>query len=168
VTDREVEERFRSRPAEFGDGASKIGHILIRTSDSRGQPLPPAQVRKARDDAEDVHRRLSRGEDFAQLAIALSQDSATAANGGLLGWGDALPNLPEEVRLAAAGLEPGQISRPVRSGQGWHVVKVTERRRVSWEEARPGVLSKIVNERRRKLLGELEKAARIEPGPAGL
>jgi peptidyl-prolyl cis-trans isomerase SurA len=71
--------------------------------------------------------RLRGGEDFATLARSNSQDTLSAAKGGSLGWlnkGDTVP----EFEDALEALEPGEISKPVKTQFGWHLVEVLERR----------------------------------------
>jgi len=71
--------------------------------------------------------RLRGGEDFATLARSNSQDTLSAAKGGSLGWlnkGDTVP----EFEDALEALEPGEISKPVKTQFGWHLVQVQERR----------------------------------------
>ena len=71
--------------------------------------------------------RLRGGEDFATLARANSQDTLSAAKGGSLGWlnkGDTVPAFEETLEK----LSPGEISKPVKTQFGWHLVQVQERR----------------------------------------
>jgi len=71
--------------------------------------------------------RLRGGEDFATLARANSQDTLSAAKGGDLGWlnkGDTVPAFEEVLEKLA----PGEISKPVKTQFGWHMVQVQERR----------------------------------------
>jgi len=71
--------------------------------------------------------RLRGGEDFATLARANSQDTLSAAKGGDLGWlnkGDTVPAFEEVLEKLA----PGDISKPVKTQFGWHLVQVQERR----------------------------------------
>ena len=67
--------------------------------------------------------RLRAGEDFATLALANSQDSVSAAKGGDLGWlspGDTVPDFEEAMNA----LGPGEISPPVKTRFGWHLIQV--------------------------------------------
>jgi peptidyl-prolyl cis-trans isomerase C len=96
-----------------------------------GQSAP--QVRAAhillpsQDEAEAARERVTTGgEDFGQVARQLSLDPATTGNGGELGW-FTREEVPPAVADAAFALEPGQISEPVQSPYGWHLVKVEER-----------------------------------------
>jgi len=71
--------------------------------------------------------RLRGGEDFATLARAHSQDTLSAAKGGDLGWlnkGDTVPAFEDTLE----SLQPGELSTPVKTQFGWHIVEVQERR----------------------------------------
>jgi len=76
---------------------------------------------------EQLEIRLRGGEDFATLALANSQDTLSAARGGDLGWlnqGDTVPEFEEAMN----SLAPGEISPPVKTEFGWHLIQVQERR----------------------------------------
>lgn len=86
------------------------------------------------EEAQAVIERLNAGEDFAALAGELSLDTTSGANGGDLDWfarGMMIPEFEE----AAFALEAGQISAPVQTQFGWHVIKVLERGDVPTTEA---------------------------------
>ena len=94
-------------------------HILFRVSES----LPEAEASRR---AQDVVARLKAGEDFAELAKKLSADGS-AAKGGDLGWllpGDTVP----DFERAMSRLESQEISNPVRSPFGIHIIQVLEKR----------------------------------------
>jgi parvulin-like peptidyl-prolyl isomerase/Tfp pilus assembly protein PilF len=76
--------------------------------------------------ADDLHQRLLDGEDFAVLAREYSIDTGTSSNGGDLDWferGDMVPEFEE----AAFDLEVGQISKPIESQYGYHIILLTDR-----------------------------------------
>jgi peptidyl-prolyl cis-trans isomerase SurA len=94
-------------------------HILIKVtkvmSDSQAQAL-----------LQRLRQRIESGEKFADLARLYSQD-ATAPQGGDLGWlspGETVPAFEQAMNA----LQPGQISQPVRSPFGWHLIEVEGRR----------------------------------------
>jgi peptidyl-prolyl cis-trans isomerase SurA len=95
-------------------------HILIKTSEVVSEA--DAKRRLA-----DLRQRLTAGgANFAELARLHSEDGS-AANGGDLGWiypGDTVP----EFERAMVALKPGEISEPVKSPFGWHLIQVLERR----------------------------------------
>jgi hypothetical protein len=114
-------------------------HILIRY---QGSAVPPQQGRKdlAMGDAlakiQDLRRRIVAGEDFAGLATVESDDINSARNGGDLDFfkrGTMDPQF-EEVAFA---LEPGQVSEPVRTAYGFHLIRVEGKELKTIEELKP-------------------------------
>jgi len=78
------------------------------------------------EEAQAVIDRLNNGEEFGALAAELSQDTGSGANGGDLGWfGKGAMVAPFEE--AAFNLKVGEISQPVQSDFGWHVIQVIDR-----------------------------------------
>jgi peptidyl-prolyl cis-trans isomerase D len=92
------------------------------------------------DEAKAVIERLNKGEDFGELAKELSQDTGSGAQGGDLGWfGKGAMVAPFEE--AAYNLKVGEISQPVQSQFGWHVIQLLDRATLpltsaEWEQAR--------------------------------
>jgi len=121
------------------------------------------------EEARAVVERLDAGEDFAAVAAEASI-GPSGPDGGDLGWfrhGDMVP----EFSGAAFALEPGQISGPVQSPFGWHVIKVEERRAAqapALEEIASQLEAQIVEERVYDRIDALREAAEIEilSGPA--
>lgn len=94
-------------------------HILIRINELVSET-------EARNRLLALKERLDNKADFAELARARSEDTS-ASRGGDLGWlspGDTVP----EFEKPMAALKPGEISQPVRSPFGWHLIQVLERR----------------------------------------
>jgi peptidyl-prolyl cis-trans isomerase SurA len=94
-------------------------HILIKISELTSET-------DARRRVTDLKERLENGAKFEELAKTHSEDS-TAPTGGDLGWvspGDTVP----EFEQAMKELKPGEISEPVQSPFGWHLIQVIERR----------------------------------------
>ncbi len=123
VSDREVE-NFRSS-AEGKQRLAveyRLGHILVALPDGAS----PQQIATAQKTAEKIYNDLQRGADFTQIAISQSQGQ-NALEGGDLGWRTA-DQLPTIFAEAATDLEKGQISRPIRSPSGFHILKMTDSR----------------------------------------
>jgi len=98
---------------------TRARHILVRTSETVSEAEARRRLTGLRD-------RIVNGADFAALARANSDDS-TAARGGDLDWiypGDTVP----EFERAMNELKPGDISQPVRTPFGYHLIQVMERR----------------------------------------
>ncbi len=97
-----------------------VRHILVRTNERVSESDARRRLADLRE------RIIAGGADFAELARANSDDT-TAAKGGDLGWlypGDTVP----EFERAYSALQPGEISEPVKSPFGYHLLQVLERR----------------------------------------
>lgn len=95
---------------------------------------------KSEDEAKAVLAELKNGADFAELARLQSED-ASSSRGGDLGWlspGDTVP----EFERAMNALEPGQVSEPVQSSFGWHLIQVLERRNEDMSKERQRLLAR--------------------------
>lgn len=95
-------------------------HILI-------MPNEVISIADAKQRITRLHKRIEDGADFGQLARASSDDTASAVEGGSLGWvnpGVMVPEFEEQMNK----LQPGQISQPFESQFGWHIVQVMSRR----------------------------------------
>ncbi|MCB0061770.1 MAG: peptidylprolyl isomerase [Caldilineaceae bacterium] len=124
---------------------------------------PPEPVERtdaeARALAEEIRQRLLAGEDFATLAQEYSDDTGSGAQGGDLDWfgrGAMVPPFEE----AAFSLDVGEISEPIKSQFGYHIIEVLER-----DENRPKDESTLEQERTQAFqdwLQEQETAATIE------
>jgi peptidyl-prolyl cis-trans isomerase D len=113
------------------------------------------------EEALDVKARLDAGEEFETLAAELSTDTSNAYKGGDLGWfgrGDMVAPFEE----AAFALEPGEISDPVESDFGWHLIKLYDRQVVETtpaerESQRRSEYQNLIDEWR------LEEGVEIDP-----
>ena len=99
---------------------SHARHILIKPFDAADDSVARARLEK-------IRQRILNGEDFAALAKAYSDDPGSGAQGGDLGWvspGEMVPAFEKGMNALAVG----EVSEPVRSGFGWHLIQVLERR----------------------------------------
>ncbi|MDT8385230.1 MAG: peptidylprolyl isomerase [Gammaproteobacteria bacterium] len=110
----------RSPEARHVVTQSHARHILIRPE--LGEDNDQALAR-----LHEIRRRLLDGEDFASLARAESKDPGSAVQGGDLGWVNPGEMVPE-FEQAMQALAVNEISQPVRTQFGWHVLQVLERR----------------------------------------
>lgn len=103
------------------DGLRNVSHILIRLP----QKASEAEQQKAKQRVDSIYNLLKGGADFARLAKKHSQDTGSARQGGSLGW-LSRNQAVKEFENAAFALQPGEMSEPVLSPFGWHIILVKE------------------------------------------
>jgi peptidyl-prolyl cis-trans isomerase SurA len=118
-----------------------VRHILVRV----GELAPEADARRK---SALLRTRIVQGADFAELARLNSDDTGSASRGGDLGWivaGDLVP----EFERAMTALKPGEVSEPVRTQFGFHVIQVIARRTADLSSDRKRLEArKVLRERR--------------------
>ena len=123
VTEQEVDNFLASTDGKFATSPDfHLGHILISVSGS----ADPAMISAAEKEAEDIYQKLQDGADFSQMAISHSNDQS-ALQGGDIGWRK-LAQLPELFSKQLVDLKTGEVSKPFRSGAGFHLIKNIEQR----------------------------------------
>jgi len=115
VKDEDLQAAYQKEIANLAE-QRRAAHILIEVNDKMTDAQAKAKV-------EEIQQRLSKGEDFAALAKELSQDPGSSAKGGDLGYaGKGVYDPAFEDALYA--LNKDQVSAPVRSQFGWHLIKL--------------------------------------------
>jgi peptidyl-prolyl cis-trans isomerase C len=115
-----------------------------------------------KEEAEEIKKRLEAGEDFAAVAEEESKDKN--AKGGDLGFftrGQMLKPFED----AAFALDVGEISDPVQTQFGWHIIKVEEKRDQkppSFDDVKEAIISQLVTQKAQTVVTELRNAAKIE------
>jgi peptidyl-prolyl cis-trans isomerase C len=139
----------------YEEGSRKISgeqevharHILVATED----------------EAKAVEDELKKGADFAELAKMKSKDP-TASNGGDLGFFTRDKMVPE-FSTAAFALEPGNISDPVKSKFGWHIIKVEEKRNreaPDFDKVKSLITTYVTRNAEANYVAKLREGAKIE------
>jgi len=123
VTDDEIRRYFDAHRDDFGDRRGRAVLSLI----SLPRPITAADTAASRQRALDVRAEIAGGVPFDTVARRESADSVSAANGGLLGTVTRGAFVPEFERAAFA-LRPGELSQPVLSPFGFHIIKVDSRK----------------------------------------
>lgn len=135
-------------------------HILLRANELTSE-------QDVQNRLEQLRQRIEGGDDFGDLARANSEDTATANNGGALGWaspGDFDPRFEE----AMSTLKPGETSAPFQSSFGWHIVQVVERRdhdntrEFQRNQAREAIRQRKIEEQTQIWLRSLRDEAYVE------
>ena len=166
VTPPEVDKFYADGPPNKFDEPEKVSasHILIGVR----RDAPPEEALAAEKRANDIEDRLKKGENFEDLAVQLSTDPTAKKNKGYVGSFSKEGIMPEFAD-AAFKLKPGEISPPVRTQFGYHIIKVTDRKPAhtqTIEEARDRIRTYIEDQKRQKatlaLVARLRDAAKID------
>lgn len=154
VGDEELQKLYEEQKAGYGTPERrKISHILI-TLDGTDE----AADRRAQDKANAVRERLVQGEDFAKLAQELSSDTVSGKKGGDLGYLESGAQ-EETFTKAAEALKAGEVSAPVKTSFGYHLIKLTE-----WVPARIRPFDEVREELRQATQRNRAETAFYEKG----
>lgn len=133
VEEKDVDEYFRAHPEEFSGDTVHLRHILVQTED----------------EAKDIQARLAKNESFEELAKKYSRDSATAPKGGDLGDLSREQMLPDFARVAFS-LKPGEVSGPVKTPFGFHLIKLVDRKKgqaLTFDQVKGQLQRRLLDER---------------------
>lgn len=165
VSDEDVKKAFDTAPTKYaGKEAITVSHILIKVA-----PDASAQDDKAaKDKVEEIYAKATApGGDFAALAKQFSQDGSAPKGGelGLIERGRTVPAFEN----AAFALKPGEISKPVRSEFGYHLIKVSDKKAAeqpNFAKAKPLIEQELTQKKKAELvekrLVELRTAANVK------
>jgi len=121
ISEQEVDNILSTTPAlAAGDREFHIAQILIALPEGAS----PDQIETAEARAREILEQLRQGEDFTRLAVAVS-DGRQALEGGDLGW-RRVEQLPAPFANAVVKMEVGEVSEPIRTPSGFHLVKLLE------------------------------------------
>lgn len=172
VTPEDVERYYNLNQKKYvSDQKVRLRHILFAIPEGADK----SKEKAAADRAAEVRRRILAGEDFAKLAEAYSE-GAGAAEGGDIGW-VSKGSLLKEIDQAAFGrLNVGEVSEPLRTSAGIHLIKLEAReggKQLAFadvkDKVREEVLAKAMDERFKKWLrGDLRRKHRVDVKLAGV
>ncbi|MDD4915083.1 MAG: peptidylprolyl isomerase [Methylococcales bacterium] len=121
VTDAEVAHYMETQgKAGLSNSQYRLGHILIAVSEAASATT----IQKAKEKADQVVNELRTGKDFKQMAISVSNDD-NALKGGDLGW-RSINQIPTLFVDTVASMTLGEVSEPIRSPSGFHIIKILE------------------------------------------
>ncbi len=149
VTDKMVSDRYDTLVKEIkGQKEINTSHILVQDEET----------------AKEVKKKLDKGEKFADLATKFSKDEGSKVRGGDIGY-TMRGNLVPEYEAIAFAMKKGEISAPVKSQFGWHIIQLVDIRDVkipSKQEAELGIRQKLQMEAIQKYVDELSQKANVE------
>ncbi len=162
VDDAAVQKYYDDHKSDFETVRAR--HILIRV---KGAPMQaPAGKEELTDEqalakAQDIRKKIAAGEDFATLAKADSDDTGSAAQGGDLGEFKKGMMVPP-FEQAAFAAKVGDVTDPVKSPFGYHIIKVEAHTTKTLADAKPEILQKLRPESARHELEALQKATPVQ------
>lgn len=149
-----------------------ISDALVRgIYDDKVKMIPPEDEVDARhilveseDKAKEVYEKVGKGEDFTKLAGDYSTDPGSKADGGKLGY-FGKGQMVKEFEDAAFALKKGEVSKPVKSKFGWHIIKIEDRRTKplpAFEEVKSQIVDSMVQQKGQQAATDLRGKAKIE------
>ncbi len=142
-----LQQDYEAMKARVGNKEYKVSHVLVPTED----------------EAKAVAKRVKK-ESFSKVAKQLSQDPGSKDKGGDLGW--TVPsNFVQPFAAAIPELKKGQISSPVQTQYGWHVIKLEDTRELKvplFEDVKQNLEKRRQQESIQKAISELRSKAKIE------
>jgi len=115
-------------------------------------------------EAKKIAARIKGGEDFAKVAAETSKDPGSKAEGGDLGWFTKERMVPD-FATAAFAMQPGQVSDPVKTQFGWHVIKIEEKRtkpQPTFDELKEQIDQHLIRKSQQDLILKLRAEAKID------
>lgn len=125
---------------------------------------------ESEDQAKELAAKIKGGEDFAKLAKENSKDTGSKEDGGMLGY-FARGQMVPQFETAAFALKKGEVSAPVQSQFGWHVIKLEDRRPrqpPSYESVKDRILNSMLLRKAQQTAMELRSNVKIEYVDAGV
>ena len=148
ISDDQLKQEYENLKKRVGNKEYKLSHILVATED----------------EAKKVEAELKKGGKFAKIAKAKSKDPGSADKGGDLGW--AVPsNFVQPFGEAVVKLNKGQVSDPVQTQFGWHVIKLEDTRELkvpTFDEVKPNLEKRLQQQAVQKEIEDLRSKAKIE------
>jgi len=153
VTEQDAKNYYEKHKAELASVSQiRASHILVKTEA----------------EAKQILEKLKKGGNFAELAKKYSIDPGSAKNGGDLGYFSSGQMVPE-FEQAAAKLKPGEISEPVKTKFGYHIIKVTDRKMgkpVEFEKVKSVIMQRLSAEKQKEVFDAyiegLKKSYKVE------
>ncbi|QOV09911.1 peptidylprolyl isomerase [Viridibacillus arvi] len=134
ITEKELKTYFKENKDTFSQEEQvQASHILVEDKDT----------------AQDVEKEIKKGEDFAELASEYSTDTASASNGGNLGY-FGKGEMDESFEKAAFSMKVDEISDPIKTDYGYHIIKVTGKKaakEATFENSKDDVKTALMNEK---------------------
>jgi peptidyl-prolyl cis-trans isomerase SurA len=134
-------------------GQVKVAHIMVRAT----LGLPESDSLAAKQKIDEIYSKLKTGEEWNTLVAQFSDDASSKGKNGELQWFSAGRMIPSFEEAAFALQKPGDISNPIQTPYGWHIIKLLEKKELeTFQQMEANIKSKVSKDR-----SEINKAALI-------
>jgi peptidyl-prolyl cis-trans isomerase SurA len=170
ITDADVASFYNANKASFNLAEPQIHMAQILVTPADDPEVRNLKNSKAKNDAEarikiqDIYARLQRGDDFSQVAQNYSEDPKSLANGGDMGFvpESALEKANPELRKLVTSLQPGAISQPIKTEEGYRILKVISKETAGQRDLNDPRVQTNIRETLRNSKDQLLRAAYYE------
>ncbi len=148
ISDDALKQEYENLKLRVGNKEYKLSHILVESED----------------EAKKAAAELKKGGKFAKIAKTKSRDPGSAEKGGDLGW-NVPSNFVQPFGEAVLKLNKGQVSEPVQTQYGWHIIKLEDTRELkvpTFEELKPNLEKRLQQQALQKAIEDLRGKAKIE------
>ena len=148
ISEDAMKKEYDAVKSQRGDTEYNVAHILVENEN----------------DAKDIAAQLKKGGKFNAIAKAKSKDPGSAQQGGEMGW-HAPSDFVPEFSAAMTKLKKGQVSAPVQTQFGWHIIKLVDQRNTTFppfEQVKPRLMQQMQQQTVQKLIADMRAAAKIE------
>ncbi len=154
VTEKELKDYYEAHKSQFVEKEKvKARHILIKVPSNADKK----KWEEAKKKAIEIRNKLIKGEDFASLAQKYSDDPGSKSRGGELGYFQKGQMVPE-FEKAAFSLKKGEISQPVKTTFGYHIIQVqdkTKAKEKSFDQVKQEIRQRLLRQKQIKLKDEI-------------
>lgn len=148
ISEDALKQEYESLKGKLGNKEYKAAHILVATED----------------EAKAIAAQLKKGAKFEKIAKEKSKDPGSGSNGGDLGW-NVPSNFVPQFSDAMTHLKKGQVSAPVQSQFGWHIIKLEDERELNvppFEQVKSNIMQRMQQQSVQKAIADLRSGAKIE------
>lgn len=147
VSDAQAQQYYNANKGDFTE--IKAQHILV----------------KSKDLANNLYKRIVSGESFDDIAKKYSEDETTKESGGNLGF-FAKGTMVKEFEDASFVLGKDEVSEPVKTVYGWHIIKVLDKREISFDDSKDRIIKMIKDQRTKdvfdRVINDLKKKYKVQ------
>lgn len=148
----------------YDENSEKIdaSHILLVTTDEKtGKTYPDEKKAEIKKKADEVYEKAKSGEDFAKLAKEYSQDPGSKESGGSLGE-FSKGSMVEEFEKVAFSMKEGEISQPVETQFGYHIIKVNKKIKLDYDKVKAEMKQELTQKNSQEMMSKIQDTAKVE------